>query len=1091
VDDQAAAPPVVAVVVVHQPGPWFDETLDGLAEQDYPNLRCLFLVAGEPADVPTRVRARVRGAFVRAAQGNPGFASVANEVLSLVEGDNGFFCFLHDDVALDPSAIRLLVEEVYRSNAGIVGPKLVEWDDPGVLQHVGLGVDRFGETDSLIEPGELDQEQHDSVRDVFAVPSACLLARADLFRSLGGFRSEIDFHYEDVDLCWRAQLSGARVLVVPAARGRHRERLVERRPDIAHERRRAEHRIHAVATYTGRSRVVPRMVQTALLSCVELVVGIFTGRARTGAASLWATIKLLARLGGVLAARRAIRGRRLVPDGEVAGLQVPGSARFSAFLRHRGNRKLDADELTARRWRQSAGSAPAIAWVTLIAMIVIGSRQLLRDGVPPAGEFLPFPDSARALLGDYRSGFVGQGAGNGEAAPTALALLGAGGAVLASNMGLLHTVTIVGLLVVAAAGMWWMASIFPTPRARITAMVTYVALPLPAHLLSVGRWRALLCYAALPWVVHLIRRLAGLGTDTLADEPESESPLARRARFRVGARLALLCAVVFAFVPAFSLVIVAAGALLAVGTVVARGSLRAAVVLLACGLTMALVGALLNLPWSASILADGGWASVVGVQPSGARSIGAFDLLTFGIGNGRFASLGVLLYLPLVAAVLTSSGWRTTWAVRAAFLVLGFGWLTVMADRDVLPIAMPEPGILLAGVAVGLALAAGCLVASLADDVFGGHLGWRQPLAILATVGLAGGMLPGLYSTLGGRWHLPNSALPDVLGQMPTNPPDGDYRVLWIGEPEVMPTAAWTFEPGVALALTQDGPLDVREHFVGAPSDTEMAVADALRETFGTPAAPGAMQHLGRLLAPFGIRYIVLPVADGAVAPTTQPRELLPGLREALGRQLDLSEPITKPLNIQLFENVAWAPVRSTLPSDAAVGVSNSASSADLSRTDIGGGIPFAVAQGERGPWSGAVGAGTLHVATPFDERWELVVDGVTVDPRPAFGVTTAFEVPTAGEATLRYRQSGSRTLGLALQVLAWLTVALVASRLTAASFRRRVRIVRGINDGPMIDLAGPPPERSGVQVPWRDPTGEIDRAKGASADVSSGEGAS
>ena len=49
--------------------------------------------------------------------------------MKLVEGA-GFFCFLHDDVALDPSTISELVAETYRSNAGIVGPKLVDWDRP-------------------------------------------------------------------------------------------------------------------------------------------------------------------------------------------------------------------------------------------------------------------------------------------------------------------------------------------------------------------------------------------------------------------------------------------------------------------------------------------------------------------------------------------------------------------------------------------------------------------------------------------------------------------------------------------------------------------------------------------------------------------------------------------------------------------------------------------------------------------------------------------------------------------------------------------------------------------------------------------------
>ena len=241
-------------MVVHQPGQWFDEVLAALASQDYSNLKVLLLVAGDSDEALERIRTKLPDAFVRAVVDNPGFGPAANEVLELVQGDNGYFCFLHDDVALDPDAIRLLVEEQFRSNAGIVGPKLVDWDRPRVLQHVGYDVDRFGEVDPLVEPGEIDQEQHDAVRDVFALPSACLLVRADLFRSLGGFDGVIAYHGEDVDLCWRAHLSGARVVVVPAARARHREQLTQRRPDLPHDTLRARHRMRAVATLSGARR---------------------------------------------------------------------------------------------------------------------------------------------------------------------------------------------------------------------------------------------------------------------------------------------------------------------------------------------------------------------------------------------------------------------------------------------------------------------------------------------------------------------------------------------------------------------------------------------------------------------------------------------------------------------------------------------------------------------------------------------------------------------------------------------------------------------------------------------------------------------
>ncbi len=77
-------------------------------------------------------------------------------------------------------------------------------------------------------------------------------------------------------------------------------------------------------------------------------------------------------------------------------------------------------------------------------------------------------------------------------------------------MGLLRTVGVLGLLFAGYLGIWRLASLFPTARARIAALVVYAAVPLPSQLLSSGRWGALACYATVPWVVHLLRRSAGI-----------------------------------------------------------------------------------------------------------------------------------------------------------------------------------------------------------------------------------------------------------------------------------------------------------------------------------------------------------------------------------------------------------------------------------------------------------------------------------------------------------------------------------------------------------------------------------------------------
>src|SRR5690606_30684550 len=110
--------------------------------------------AGSAEEVKPRVGRAAPGAFVRRLPDNPGFGAAANEVLEVVEGA-AFYLVCHDDIAPAPDAVRLLVEEAYRSNAGVVGPKLVAWDEPRRLLQVGEGVDHSGYAVPLVERGEI------------------------------------------------------------------------------------------------------------------------------------------------------------------------------------------------------------------------------------------------------------------------------------------------------------------------------------------------------------------------------------------------------------------------------------------------------------------------------------------------------------------------------------------------------------------------------------------------------------------------------------------------------------------------------------------------------------------------------------------------------------------------------------------------------------------------------------------------------------------------------------------------------------------------------------------------------------------------
>ena len=1041
-------------MVVYEPGEWFQTVLESVAAQDYTNLKSLFLAVGDPGELAAMIRAKVPNAFVRAVEGNPGFGIAANEVLRLVEGENGFFCFLHDDVALDPGAIRLLVEEVYRSNGGIVGPKLVEWDRPRVLQHVGLGVDRFGEVDAMVEPGELDQEQHDAVRDVFAVPTACMLVRADLFRAIGGFDTSIEYTGDDVDICWRAHLGGARVLVVPAARARHRERLAERRADALSAGRSAQTRMRTVLTLTGGQRLPLLVLQLMVMTLSESIVFLLTGRLRLMFASLSSLVSIVPRFPSYLARRRSVAKLRSVPDREIAGLQLRGSARFASYMRTRDVRSMELDVTNERRWRQTAGSAPALAWLSIIALVILGSRSLITGGVPQFGQFLAFPASPADVLSDYLSGWSGHGLGSTSATPTGFALISLASVGTLFHMALLHMLCVIGLLVVGYIGMWRLASLFPTSRARVTALVVYAAVPLPGELLATGRWSALACYAATPWSVHLLRRLAGIesaGGPVDDGEVEHYTQNTSRKLVRWFAQLSLVTSVAFAFAPSFAVVLIGVGVVLAFSTVLIGGHLRAAGTMAVAAFGAVAVAFIANLPWSAALTGSDGWTAIVGVPGPSARSLGVGRLARFLDNGGGLNGLSVLMFLPVIAAPLIARSWRFAWAARAIALVAGFGILAVLDDRGKLPWRMPEPGVLLAPVAVGVALAAAVAVAALREDVLGGSFGWKQPLGLVSAIAIVIGLVPGTLSVVNGRWNMPERTLVSVLGQLPINPAEGDYRVLWLGDPLAIPVGSYTYQPGIGYAITDDDLMTIEDFWAGTPTSVETEVADALRQI-----ADGLTLRGGRLLAPYGIRYVIVPLADGASGTIEHPLIPPDGLIDVLNDQLDLAAPLTKPPNYILYENTAYAPTRSVLSVKGAT-ASQQAGGEVLAQADLRGSVPYAVGSSDRGDAVGDVAAGTLHVAVPYDSRWHLTVDGQDVVGRRAFGSTLAFDVPAAGRASLVYETDIDRSLWLFGQLLLWLGMGLAASRLRPSRmFRRRSVTGEVIDRTPMADLTAP-----------------------------------
>jgi hypothetical protein len=367
-------------------------------------------------------------------------------------------------------------------------------------------------------------------------------------------------------------------------------------------------------------------------------------------------------------------------------------------------------------------------------------------------------------------------------------------------------------------------------------------------------------------------------------------------------------------------------------------------------------------------------------------------------------------------------------------------WLTWAGARGWIPALPAEVGLAPAGAALAGSVALG--VAAFELDLPGYQFGWRQLAATVGAVALAVAAVPMLVASGQGRWHLPSADASSVLAFLPGQQ-GGGYRVLWVGSPDALPLAARTLTTGIGFATSDNGEPGVTDEWITTQAGASPALAADLRLVQN-----GLTTRFGHLLAPMAVRYVVVPshngpAGSGAVAVPT-PGALLTGLL----LQTDL-EVVNVDPNYTVYQNAAWAPLRTVLPPAVAAGAA--ARSGDLralQQTDLTGSAPV-LGQGRPTQASGPVPSGsTIYVGQSRQSEWRLHVAGASVPPQPAFGWGMSFAVPpssssqqsptasatTAASATLDLPPSpgwrGAQIAGLVL----WL----VAISLVAVDVRRR-----------------------------------------------------
>lgn len=158
---------------------------------------------------------------------NYGFAEGYNRALAHLD-DYDCYLLLNSDVYTPEGWLEPLVSKLESDpNIGVVGPKILSDTERESFEYAGAAggyIDYLGYPfcrGRILSTLEKDEGQYNDSREVFWVGGAAFCVRKAVYRSLGGLCGDFFAHMEEIDLCWRMQLDGWKVVVEPKSKVYH------------------------------------------------------------------------------------------------------------------------------------------------------------------------------------------------------------------------------------------------------------------------------------------------------------------------------------------------------------------------------------------------------------------------------------------------------------------------------------------------------------------------------------------------------------------------------------------------------------------------------------------------------------------------------------------------------------------------------------------------------------------------------------------------------------------------------------------------------------------------------------------------------
>jgi GT2 family glycosyltransferase len=213
--------PLFSVVIPNWNGQHFLQVcLDALAAQTYPHVEIIIADNASTDGSQTFIREHYPQVALVELPENRGFTGACNAGMLAARGE--FVSLLNNDTEVEPGWAAAIVDAFERHpKVGIVASKMLLFDRRDHFHTAGDFFTVDGRPGNRgvwqKDDGQFDQEEY-----VFSACGGSSAYRRAMLAQIGLLDDDFFFSLEDVDLAWRAQLSGWRCLYTPGAVVYHR-----------------------------------------------------------------------------------------------------------------------------------------------------------------------------------------------------------------------------------------------------------------------------------------------------------------------------------------------------------------------------------------------------------------------------------------------------------------------------------------------------------------------------------------------------------------------------------------------------------------------------------------------------------------------------------------------------------------------------------------------------------------------------------------------------------------------------------------------------------------------------------------------------